>query len=74
MLRQDQSITIVFDSLGVYEYQCTIHPNMQATLKVSNHLAFAFGDLTPDLAELCERLGIGYRIVDAEGIRQQRPA
>jgi L-fucose isomerase-like protein len=39
----------------------------------SNHLAFAFGDLTPHLAELSERLGIGYRIVDASGVRYQRP-
>jgi len=40
----------------------------------SNHLAFTFGDLTPHLVELCERLGIGYRIVDAAGNRYERPS
>ncbi len=40
----------------------------------SNHLAFSFGDLTPDLAELCEVLGIGYCIVDGDGNRYERPA
>ncbi len=32
----------------------------------SNHLAFAFGDLTPHLVELCERLDIGYCVVDVD--------
>ncbi len=41
LLKQDQSITIVFDSPGVYQYHCTIHPNMQATLNVSDRLAGA---------------------------------
>ena len=39
LLKRDQSITIVFDSPGVYQYHCTIHPNMQATLKVLDRLA-----------------------------------
>jgi plastocyanin len=39
LLKQDQSDTIVFDSPGVYQYHCTIHPNMQATLKVLDRLA-----------------------------------
>ncbi len=41
LLKQDQSITIVFDSPGVYQYHCTIHPNMLATLNVSDRLAGA---------------------------------
>jgi len=32
-----------------------------------NHLGFAFGDLTPSLTEMAHRLGIGYRIFDANG-------
>ena len=39
----------------------------------SNHLAFAFGDLTPHLAELCERLDIGCCIVGDDGNRYERP-
>jgi plastocyanin len=33
-LKQGESATIVFDSPGEYEYLCTIHPNMKATLTV----------------------------------------
>lgn len=32
-----------------------------------NHLGFAYGDLTPALAELAHRLDIGFRIFDATG-------
>ncbi len=32
-----------------------------------NHLAFAYGDLTPHLTEMAQRLDIGYRIFDAGG-------
>jgi L-fucose isomerase-like protein len=45
-----------------------------AAMWPSNHLAFTFGDLTPHLVELSERLGIGYRIVDAEGDLYERPS
>lgn len=38
-----------------------------------NHLAFAFGDLTPHLAELAHRLDIGFIIYDAEGRRYTKP-
>ena len=33
-LAQGESTTLTFDSPGVYQYLCTIHPNMKATLKV----------------------------------------
>jgi len=32
-----------------------------------NHLGFSFGDLTPALAEMAQRLDIGYKIYDAKG-------
>jgi len=38
-----------------------------AAMWPSNHLAFTFGDWTPHLVELAERLGIGYRIIDSDG-------
>ena len=38
----------------------------------SNHLAFTFGDFTPHLVELAERLGIGYRVIDADGNEHYR--
>ena len=41
MLKQGQSMTLAFDSPGVYQYHCTIHPNMQATLTVSDRLTGA---------------------------------
>lgn len=39
-----------------------------------NHLGFAYGDLTPQLAELAHRLDIGYRIFDAGGKEHYKPA
>ena len=38
-----------------------------------NHLGFAFGDLTPQLAEMAQRLGIGYRIFDKNGKEHYAP-
>ena len=35
MLNQDESDTLTFDSPGVYQYLCTIHPNMKATVTVA---------------------------------------
>ena len=52
LLKQDESITIVFDSPGVYQYHCTIHPNMQATLKVSDRLAGARKAASPARAQI----------------------
>ena len=34
MLKQGESDTLTFDSPGVYQYLCTIHPNMKATVTV----------------------------------------
>jgi plastocyanin len=34
VLNQDESATLAFDSPGQYEYFCTIHPSMKATLSV----------------------------------------
>jgi plastocyanin len=34
MLNQGETATVTFDSPGAYEYTCTFHPNMQATLTV----------------------------------------
>lgn len=33
-LREGESATVTFESPGVYEHMCTIHPNMRATLTV----------------------------------------
>jgi L-fucose isomerase-like protein len=38
-----------------------------------NHLAFAYGDLTPHLAEIGHRLDIGYRIFDVKGKKHYKP-
>jgi L-fucose isomerase len=38
-----------------------------------NHLAFAYGDLTPHLAELAHRLDIGFIVYDADGRRYTKP-
>jgi plastocyanin len=35
ILKQDESATLTFDSRGVYQYLCTIHPEMKATLTVA---------------------------------------
>lgn len=32
LLKQNESATITFDSAGVYEYYCTVHPDMKGTL------------------------------------------
>jgi plastocyanin len=34
MLKQDESDTLTYDTPGVYQYLCTIHPEMKATLTV----------------------------------------
>lgn len=34
LLREDQRATITFDSPGVFEYYCTVHPNMKGTVTV----------------------------------------
>ncbi len=39
-----------------------------------NHLAFAYSDLTPQLAEMAHRLDIGFRIFDAGGKEHYKPA
>jgi L-fucose isomerase len=39
-----------------------------------NHLAFAYGDWTPHLAEMAHRLDIGYRIFDASGREHYKPS
>ncbi len=39
-----------------------------------NHLAFAFGDWTAALAELAQRLDIGYRIFDCRGREYSKPS
>jgi L-fucose isomerase len=39
-----------------------------------NHLGFTYGDYTPALVELCNRLGIGYRIFDKTGREYFRPS
>jgi L-fucose isomerase-like protein len=38
-----------------------------------NHLGFAYGDITPELAEVAHRLDIGYTIYDGEGRKYQKP-
>jgi len=38
-----------------------------------NHLGFAYGDITPGLAEVAHRLDIGYTIYDGEGRKYQKP-
>jgi L-fucose/D-arabinose isomerase len=38
-----------------------------------NHLGFAYGDLTPVLAEIAHRLDIGYTIYDADGNKYHKP-
>jgi len=38
-----------------------------------NHLGFAYGDLTPELAEVAHRLDIGYTIYDRDGRRYHKP-
>ena len=38
-----------------------------------NHLGFAYGDLTPALAEIAHRLDIGYTIYDADGNKYHKP-
>ena len=40
----------------------------------SNHLAFSFGDLTPHLVEMAERLDIGYRVFDRKGREYFKPS
>lgn len=35
MLEKDESDTLTFDSPGVYQYLCSIHPDMKATVTVS---------------------------------------
>lgn len=32
-----------------------------------NHLGFAYGDFTPHIVEMAERLGIGYKVYDRQG-------
>ena len=39
-----------------------------------NHLGFAYGDLTPVLAEVAHRLDIGYTIYDREGRKYTKPS
>jgi len=39
-----------------------------------NHLGFAYGDWTPDLAEMAHCLDIGYRIFDATGREYAKPS
>ena len=39
-----------------------------------NHLGFSYGDFTPHLVELAERLGIGYTIYDADGNVYKKPS
>jgi len=39
-----------------------------------NHLGFCFGDFTPHLVEMAERLGIGYRVFDTLGNEYSRPS
>jgi len=39
-----------------------------------NHLGFAYGDLTPQLAEMAHRLNIGYKVFDAKGKEHYKPA
>lgn len=34
ILRQGESATVTFDTVGTYAYHCTPHPNMQATITV----------------------------------------
>ena len=38
-----------------------------------NHLGFTFGDVTPELVELGQRMGIGYRIFSADGREYSKP-
>ena len=38
-----------------------------------NHLGFAYGDITPELAEIAHRLDIGYTIYDMDGRKYQKP-
>lgn len=38
-----------------------------------NHLGFAYGDITPELAEIAHRLYIGYTIYEREGGKYQKP-
>jgi len=38
-----------------------------------NHLGFAYGDLTPHLAEVAHRLDIGFTIYDRDGRRYHKP-
>jgi L-fucose isomerase-like protein len=38
-----------------------------------NHLGFAYGNLTPQLAEIAHRLNIGYRIFDVNGKEHFKP-
>lgn len=38
-----------------------------------NHLGFAYGDLTPQLAEVAHRLDIGFTIYDQDGRRHRKP-
>lgn len=40
----------------------------------ANHLAFAYGDLTPHLVEMAERLNIGYHIFDTKGQEYYKPS
>jgi plastocyanin len=35
MLKQGESDTLTFDSPGTYQYLCSIHPNMKATVTVA---------------------------------------
>jgi len=39
-----------------------------------NHLGFAYGDLTPHLAEMAHRLDIGYRVFDRKGREYFKPS
>ena len=39
-----------------------------------NHLAFSFGDLTPHLVEMAERLNIGYQVFDQKGREYTKPS
>jgi len=45
-----------------------INEEKMINLWPSNHLAFSYGDFTPHLVELSEKLGIGYKIFDSNGI------
>jgi L-fucose isomerase-like protein len=48
--------------------QLPISDGQMIDLWPCNHLGFAYGDWTPHLVEMAQQLGIGFRVIDSQGM------